>query len=74
MELSRFPELVVIARNSAFAFRDQNLDARAVAEKLGVQYVVTGSLKRAEKRIRISAQLIEAASGANIWPNATIES
>jgi class 3 adenylate cyclase/TolB-like protein len=67
LELSRFPEMIVIARNSSFAFRDQNLDARAVAEKLGVQYFVTGSLKRADKRIRISAQLVEAASGVNIW-------
>jgi class 3 adenylate cyclase/TolB-like protein len=67
LELSRFPEMIVIARNSSFAFRDQHLDARAVAEKLGVQYFVTGSLKRADKRIRISAQLVEAASGANIW-------
>jgi adenylate cyclase len=67
LELSRFPELLVIGRNSAFAFRDQNLDPRAIAEKLGAQYVVTGSLKRAEKRIRISAQLIDAMSGANIW-------
>ncbi len=67
LELSRFPEMIVIARNSSFAFRDQNLDARAVADKLGVQYFVTGSLKRADKRVRISAQLVEAASGANIW-------
>jgi TolB-like protein/class 3 adenylate cyclase len=67
LELSRFQELIVIARNSSFAFREQNLDARTIAEKLGVQYFVTGSLKRAEKRIRISAQLVEAATGANIW-------
>jgi class 3 adenylate cyclase/TolB-like protein/Flp pilus assembly protein TadD len=67
LELSRFPELLVIGRSSSFSFRDQNLDSGAIATKLGAQYVVTGSLKRAEKRIRISAQLIEAVSGANIW-------
>ena len=67
LELSRFSELLVIARNSSFAFRDQNLDPRAIAEKLNVQYIVTGSLKRADKRIRLSVQLSEAATGANLW-------
>lgn len=67
LELSRFQELLVIARNSSFAFRDQNLDIRSLAEKLKAQYIVTGSLKRADKRVRLGAQLIEAESGATLW-------
>jgi len=67
LELSRFPELLVIARNSSFAFRDQNMDPRTIADKLGVQYIVTGSLKRAERRIRLNVQLSEAESGTNLW-------
>jgi TolB-like protein len=67
LELSRFTELLVIARNSSFAFRGQNMDLRTIAQKLNVQYVVTGSLKRADKRIRLNVQLIEAATGANLW-------
>ncbi len=66
-ELSRFRNLLVIARNSSFAFKGQSLDLREVGRKLGASYVVEGSVRRAGKRIRITAQLIDARSGAHIW-------
>jgi len=66
-ELSRFSVLHVVARHSSFAFKGEKLDIREVAEKLGVQYVVEGSVRRIGNRVRITAQLIEAASGNHIW-------
>src|SRR5260221_10780800 len=62
-ELSRFRSLFVIARNSSFAFRDERIDIAGIARKLGVQYVVEGSVRRAADRVRITAQLIDAATG-----------
>ena len=66
-ELSRFAELAVIARNSAFVYRGQEVKAQQVGEDLGARYVVEGSVRKAGKRIRVSAQLIDADSGAQIW-------
>jgi adenylate cyclase len=66
-ELSRFRWLFVIARNSSFAFKGQSPDIRDVGEKLGVRYVVEGSVRRAGNRVRITAQLIDAASNEHIW-------
>jgi len=66
-ELSRFRTLFVIARNSAFAFRNEQINAAEVARRLGVQYVVEGSVRRAGSRIRITAQLIDAMSNAHLW-------
>ncbi|MCP4876480.1 MAG: hypothetical protein GY896_13550 [Gammaproteobacteria bacterium] len=66
-ELSRFRSLFVIARNSSFAFKGQAIDVTDVAEKLGVQYVVDGSVRKAGDRIRITAQLIEASTGNHLW-------
>jgi TolB-like protein len=66
-ELNRFQPLFVIARNSSFAFKGQAIDVVEVAEKLGVQFVVQGSVRRAGERIRISTQLIEAATGSHLW-------
>ena len=57
----------MIARNSSFAFKGQSLDLREVGRKLGASYIVEGSVRRAGKRIRINAQLIDASSGAHIW-------
>lgn len=65
--LSRFRTLFVIARNSSFAFRGQNLGSKEIGQKLGVQYLVEGSVRRVGSRVRISAQLIEAATGNHIW-------
>jgi adenylate cyclase len=66
-EVSRFRELFVTARNSSFAFKGQNPDIRTVGEKLGVQFVVEGSVRRAGNRVRVTAQLIEAVTGNHVW-------
>jgi TolB-like protein len=66
-ELARFSTLFVIARHSSFAFKGAKLDITEVGRKLGVQYVVEGSVRRAGNRVRISAQLIEAETGNHIW-------
>ena len=66
-ELSRFRELMVIARNSSFSFRGQSVDVREVGRSLGAGYVVEGSVRRAGDRVRITAQLVSAVSGAHLW-------
>jgi TolB-like protein len=66
-ELSRFRSLFVIARNSSFQFRDKATDVRRIAQELSVQFVVEGSVRRNGDRLRITAQLIDAATGSNLW-------
>jgi adenylate cyclase len=66
-ELSRFRDLFVIARHSSFAFKDQTLDITDIGRKLGVQYLVEGSIRKSAGRVRITAQLIEVATGSHIW-------
>ena len=66
-ELSRFRELFVIARNSSLKFKQTTIETREVAEKLGVQYVVEGSVRKVANRVRITAQLLDARSGSYIW-------
>ena len=66
-ELSRFSALFVIARNSSFQWKGKPTDVRQVGRDLGVRYVLEGSVRRAEDRIRISAQLIDAESSGHIW-------
>jgi TolB-like protein/Tfp pilus assembly protein PilF len=66
-ELSRCRSLFVIARNSTFQYRDKAVDIRRVARELGVGYVVEGSVRRMGERIRITAQLIDAAQGNHLW-------
>src|SRR5262249_32203998 len=66
-ELSRYRELMVIARNSSFRFRGQSADMARIGRELGVDYLVEGSLRKAGNRLRITAQLIEAASGSHLW-------
>ena len=66
-ELSRFSELLVIARNSSFRYKGQSVDVRQVGRELGVRYVLEGSVRRAGDRIRITAQLIDATTGAHRW-------
>jgi TolB-like protein len=65
--LSRFRSLFVIARNSSFAFRGQAITVSDIARRLGVGYVLEGSVRRSGSRVRITAQLIEAASGNHVW-------
>lgn len=66
-ELSRFRNLFVVARNSAFTYRDQPTDVRHVARQLGVRYVVEGSVRTAPGRVRVTAQLIDAKMGGHVW-------
>ena len=66
-ELARFRELAVIARNSTFRFKGQPTDIARIGRELGARFVVEGSVRRAGARIRITAQLVEADSGAHVW-------
>jgi TolB-like protein len=66
-ELSRFRSLFVIAYNSSFAFKGKPIKVQDVARELGVAYVVEGSVRRAADRVRISAQLVDAATGTHLW-------
>ena len=66
-ELSRFSELFVIARNSSFQYKGKPIDVRQVGRELGVRYVLEGSIRRAGDRVRISAQLVDAVTGAHRW-------
>jgi TolB-like protein len=65
--LTRFRWFFVVARQSSFAFRNSAVDVRQIASRLGVRYVLEGSHRRAGQRVRITAQLVDAASGSNIW-------
>jgi TolB-like protein len=65
--LSRFSNLLVIARNSTFTYKGRAVDVKQVGRELGVRYVLEGSLRKAAHRVRISGQLIDAASGAHLW-------
>ncbi len=65
--LAKFHWFIVIACNSSFTYRGAGVDAKKVARELGVRYVVTGSVRRAADRMRISAQLIDADTGRHIW-------
>jgi TolB-like protein len=61
--LSRFRQLFVIARNSSFQYRDQLVDVRQIARELGVRFVVEGSVRKAGMHLRVTVQLVEAATG-----------
>jgi adenylate cyclase len=65
--LSRFHSFLVIARNSSFIFKGRTMDVKEVARDLGVRYVIEGSVRKAGHRVRVSAQLIDASSGAHLW-------
>src|SRR5262245_27692847 len=66
-ELSLFSELFVIARNSSFQYKGKSPDIRQVGRELGVRYVLEGSIRRAGDRVRITGQLIDAATGVHRW-------
>ncbi|MEE8333752.1 MAG: BTAD domain-containing putative transcriptional regulator, partial [Alphaproteobacteria bacterium] len=66
-ELSRFPGLLVIARNSTFAFKGRAVTLNDIGSDLGVRYVVKGSVRKSGNRVRVTAQLIEAESGRHVW-------
>jgi TolB-like protein len=65
--LSRFRSLFVIARNSTFTYKGRPVDVKQVGRELGVRYVLEGSVRRSASRVRITGQLIDAATGAHLW-------
>ncbi len=66
-ELSRFQTFFVIARNSSFTYKGKHVAVHDVGRELGVVYVLEGSVRKAGNRVRVTAQLVEAASGNHIW-------
>ena len=66
-DLSRIRNSFVIARNTAFAFKGKNIDAKEISKELDVRYVLEGSVQRDQNRVRINAQLIDGETGAHLW-------
>jgi TolB-like protein len=65
--LSHFRQLFVIARNSTFVYKGRAIDVKQVGRELGVRYVLEGSIRKSGNRLRITGQLIDAATGAHLW-------
>ena len=65
--LSRFTDMLVISRNTAFTYRDRPRDTRQIGSELNVRYVLEGSVRRVGARVRINAQLIDAEADAHLW-------
>ena len=65
--LSRFKSFAVIARNATFAYKNRIADFRQVASELGVRYVMNGSVRRADNKLRIAAHLVDCQTGSNLW-------
>jgi adenylate cyclase len=65
--LSRIRWLFVIARNSTFTYKGQSVDVKQVGRELGVRYVLEGSVRKADQRVRITGQLIDALTGTHLW-------
>jgi TolB-like protein len=66
-DLSRLSQLRVIARNSSFTYKGRPVDIRQVGRELGVRYVLEGSVRKVDRRVRITSQLIDATTGAHVW-------
>ncbi len=66
-ELARARWFSVVARNTSFSYKGKGADSKQLARELGIRYVVEGSLRKAGNRVRISCQLVEAASGQHLW-------
>ncbi len=66
-QLSRFPELFVIARNSSFSFRGKPTDVKDISKTLGVRYLLEGSQQKSGDRLRVTIQLIDAVEGNHLW-------
>ena len=65
--LAKHPELLVIARDSAFMYKDRAMDIREIAVKLNVQYILHGSVRRENEQVRINAQLVDTKSNSLLW-------
>ena len=66
-ELARARWFSIVARNTSFSYKGRSVDSKQIARELGVRYLVEGSLRKAGNRVRISCQLVEAASGQHLW-------
>ena len=66
-DLSKLSGLFVIARNSVFTYKGKAVKVNEVGQELGVRYVLEGSVQKAESRVRITAQLVEATTGGHLW-------
>jgi adenylate cyclase len=66
-DLSRIRNSFVIARNTAFTFKDKAVDTKQIAKELGVRYVLEGSVQRDQNRVRVNVQLIDGETGAHLW-------
>jgi TolB-like protein/Tfp pilus assembly protein PilF len=66
-DLSRLTGMFVIARNTAFTYKDKPIDAKQIGRELGVRYVLEGSARRSGNQVRVNAQLVDADSGAHLW-------
>ena len=69
-ELTRYPDLAVVARTSSFIFREQNADVLEIGRRLNAAYVLEGSIRKSGDMLRITAQLIESHSGTHVWSHA----
>ena len=67
--LSKVPKIFVIARNSSFVYKNRSVKVQRISQELGVQYILEGSLRKSKKRLRITAQLVDAVSGYHLWAN-----
>jgi adenylate cyclase len=65
--LSKVPYILVIARNSTFAYKNKHVKVQQIAEELGVRYILEGSVQRSDNRVRITAQLVDALKGHHLW-------
>jgi TolB-like protein/cytochrome c-type biogenesis protein CcmH/NrfG len=66
-DLARLDEFLVIARNSSFAYKAKAIDVRQVGKELGVRYVLEGSLQASGKKVRVTAELVDTATGTHVW-------
>src|SRR6185436_2284130 len=71
--LSKFSGLFIIARESAFKYRNSHADERQIGRELGVRYLVEGSVRRDDDRVRVSARLIDTENGASLWADSYAE-
>ena len=65
--LAKFPEFLVMARDSTFTYKDKPTDIRQVGKDLNVRYVVEGSIQRSDQNVRVTAQLVDASTGRHLW-------
>ena len=66
-DLSRLPDVSVISRNTAFTYRNNPIDTRQIGSELGIRYVLQGSVRRSGNQVRVSAQLVDAATDTHLW-------